>query len=186
MNFFLACSSIEYLNLSYTIAYITVGGGAVVVIVSFLVELRRKRFSWLPIYTLMLACYPAWRLLYEDAFLRPWRPGIADCGFADRGESIFLLIAHIAGLVLISTGRGTKQMFILLLTVSCWVAIPLSYVGGPAPYVLLSKCFSPDTASQILATLHGAAARMGGWYALPLTFISLIGHLRRGANAEND
>lgn len=162
----LACLSIEWLNTSYTVAYVMAAASTVVVVACLVVEVRRKRFSWLAVYAPLLILQPAWRLAWGEITRHGLRPMSSDCGFGNRGESIFLTAVLVAVLVVLVRGHLSKRLFLLRLAIICWViwmlVIPLAWFG------LLY--FLP---AQVEGTVVGGAAACAS-YALILTLISAV------------
>src|SRR2546423_15081862 len=116
----LACLSIEWLNGSYLLAYVMGAASTVCVLASFVIEWRRKKFSWLIVYTPLLILQPAWRLVCGEV-IHGSRAGSSDCGFGNRGESIFLTAALVAILVIVIREDLNKRVFLLRLIIVCWI-----------------------------------------------------------------
>jgi hypothetical protein len=175
---FLACLSIEWLNTSYTIAYTMAAASTAVVLACLVVEVRRKKFLWLVVYAPLLLLQPAWRLAWEEILTHGLRPGSSDCGLGNRGEAIFLTAMLVAVLVMLLRGHLNKRLFLLRLTVVCWIIQVIIFfpATSTASYLLLSKFLSTDVAAQIDGTVVGGAGRLQ-WYTLALTLISALLYL---------
>lgn len=163
-NPLLACLSVEYLNTSYVIAYAMAAISTVVVLASLAIEWRRKKFSWLILYAPLLILQPAWRLAWNEIH-RGWRAASADCGFGNRGESIFLMLTFVVIFVAILRGNVTKRLFLLRLTVVCSIIYGVIFVLSytPFPFAVLSSVLSPEVAGPVWGTMAGGAWRLSSY-----------------------
>jgi hypothetical protein len=166
---FLACLSIEWLNTSYTISYITAAVSLALALACVVIAWRRKVFFWLAICATVLVCHPAWRLAWAE-MLKGSRAATADCGFGARGESIFLTAVATAILLILVRGKPSKRSFIFILTIACWAIHALAFALNRSELLTsaLYGMLSPDMGTQIFATIEAGSGRIT-LYTLVLT-----------------
>jgi hypothetical protein len=145
-----------------------------VVLACLLIEARRNKYSWLVIYTPLLLLQPAWRLAWGEV-RHGGRTMSADCGFGDRGESIFLALMLVAIFVVLVRGDSSKRLFFLILTIVCSITYVLAFVLGltPLPFAILSRVVSPEVAGQVWGSVEGGAGRLSS-YAVMFAVICAI------------
>lgn len=167
----LACLSIELLNRSYEIAYVMAATSMLIVLASFVLEFRRKKFSWTVVYVPLLILQPGWRLAWGEIRSHGLRAMSADCGFGNRGESIILTILLLAVLIALVRGRLSKRVFLFRLTIVCWIFHVLVFFGlriSSSLYLFLLKVL-PSGADEVEGTISGGDANLRGF-----TLISTI------------
>jgi len=148
-----------------------------IVIVCFVIEFRRKNFSWLAIYAPLLIFQPAWRLAWGEIKLHGLRPPSADCDFGNRGESIFLTATLLAVLLALVRGGVSKRLFLLGLTIFCWL---FNVLVLPLDVYALLNWLPPKVGFTIAA---GAGHIISYTFALMFVsgFLYILEHFRRRA-----
>jgi hypothetical protein len=168
---FLACLSVEWLNTSYEVAYVMAAVSTAVVLASLFVEARRKKFSWLAIYAPLLILHPAWRLALGE-IRHGSRQVSADCGFGNRGESIFLTVTLVALFIILSRGRLGKRLFLLRVVTGCWFFHVLVF------FLRQSSPLRSLLSAEVLGTIEGGEGAVGV-YTVILTLICAVLYLLR-------
>ncbi len=154
-----------------------------VVVAALVVAWRRRTFSWLAVCIVLLLLQPAWRLAWGE-IINGSRAASSDCGFGNRGESIFLAATLGAVLVMLIRGDVSKRLFLLRLTVVCWIIHVLVFLLGISQGLssFLFAVFSADVATQTLGTIEAGAGRISR-YTIVLTvccaFLYILERRRR-------
>jgi hypothetical protein len=186
----IGCLSIDWLNTSYRVSYIMAAVSLLLVVVLLAVELRNRSVSWPAIYIPLLVLQPGWRLAWGELMRHGMREASSDCGFANRAESIFLTATLFAIVIIVFMKGANKRSFLFYWTAICWsICVVVAILGySSLPFAFLSSVASSDLAGQILGTMDGAGARLGG-YAIILTGICIglfvTKHVRRRSVSDS-
>ena len=177
----LGCLNAEWLNLSYRMAYVMTIVSVVIGVACLAAEYRSGRFSLFVFYLLIVLAQPGWRFGWRELVRGEGLPGLADCGFGFRAESILLGAVAVAMLIAILCGGVRKRVFFLWLSVICWAtafAVGTHWLYG----VLLTSGWSILWPETILTIIYGAPA--GGRCATLFTiFTAALWIIERRAQA---
>jgi hypothetical protein len=176
-----ACLSPESANLSYKVCYATAVASIAVVSLAFIVEKRRKDFSWLPLYLPLWLLQPGWRLAWDEIH-SGMLPVPADCGFSIRGESIFLFLTLATMLVAIMRSRTVKRVFLLRVVTVCWIVHALALLVRflPYDYAIFSAVLPRPVAIEVVDTIEiGQAQTIAYTFALTIVCFALYVYERQ-------
>lgn len=166
----LACQSPESANISYKVCYAMAAASTAVVLLAFIFEKRRKKFSWFPLYLPLWLLQPGWRLAWDEIHsgVLPVR---ADCGFSVRGESIFLFITLATMLVTIVRSRTAKRLFLFRVITVCWIVHALVLLARffPYDYAIFSTVLPRQIALEVVDTIE-----IGQMQTIGYTFVLTI------------
>jgi hypothetical protein len=139
VTFLLGCLAPGWvIDTSYRFAYWGAALSGAAALASFLVEWRRRRFSWLPIYALLLLPHPGWPLGWRE--IRDHvRAVSSDCGYSDRFVSMALLSATVSVLLIVLfRPRMSRRLFLVVLAASGWVLHAGTFAFFRPPLLLAS------------------------------------------------
>lgn len=150
------------IDTSYHIAYWGAGLSAAVALASFIVEFRRGRFSWLPLYAALVLPHPGWRLGWRE-FRDGVRAVSSDCGYGNRFIATALLVATVSVLLLVLFRPGfSRRFFLVLLAAACWALHLATYVFLRPPVVsfLPGSIFGSKLAEEWVPAIVFGQARI--------------------------
>lgn len=110
---------------SYWIPWSGLALAVALTIACFVVELRRRNFRWLLLYSALLALQPGWHLLHWDELHDGVMHVRADCGYGDRSLSIFLVCATATLLVIAIRRPSLKRRTFLFGVVAAFTVLNL-------------------------------------------------------------
>jgi hypothetical protein len=186
-QYILACLSPESAYLSYKVCYAMAAASTAVVLLAFILEKRRKKFSWFPLYLPLWLLQPGWRVAREEIHsgVLPVR---ADCGFSIRGESIFLFITLATMLVTIVRSRTAKRLFLFRVITVCWIvhALVLLVRFFPYDYAIFSTVIPRPVALEVVDTIEiGQAQTIGYTFVLTIVCCALYVYERRKGSVRS-
>lgn len=160
---FLGCLADGWvIDMSYRIAYYGLALSAAAACVAFIVESRRHKFSWLPIYCLLLVPHPAWHLAWHEVRDHV-RAVSSDCGYGNRFIATAFFFATMSVLLLVLFRPGfSRRLYLVVLAGTSWAFHlgTLVFLRPPVISWLPGSTFGSPLAEELVPAIDFGQARI--------------------------